>query len=96
VHTSLTPILITLSSKSDRGTFDLFRNDTVEMDDIGLTNKSSVTMYMDGPFANDDFAVDDLGSTNLNGTNLSSEILLLREYNFSFVRSVAHLLLVQS
>lgn len=68
----MTPILITFSSKSDRGTLDFFRYDIVEMVDIGVTNKSSVTMYIDGPLANDDFAVDDLGSTNLNRTDFSS------------------------
>jgi len=60
--TSFTPILITLSSKTDRGTFDLLRNDILEIDDIRLTNKLSVTMYIDGPLTNDDFAKEDLGS----------------------------------
>jgi hypothetical protein len=68
--TSFTPILMTLSSKSDSGTFDLFRYDIVDMDDIGLTHKLSVTTYINGPLANVDFSVGDLGSTNLYGTYL--------------------------
>jgi hypothetical protein len=65
--TSFTPILMTLSSKSDSGTFDLFRYDIVDMDDIGLTHKLSVTTYINGPLANVYFSVGDLGSTNLYG-----------------------------
>lgn len=49
---------------------DLFRYETAERDDIGVTTKSSVTMYVAGPFTNprrlDDSPVEDLGSTILN------------------------------
>jgi hypothetical protein len=74
--TSFIPILITLSSKSDRGTYDLLRNDIADIDDIKLTNKLSVTMYIDGPLTNDDFAIKDLGSAILNGTNYSGKPIL--------------------
>jgi hypothetical protein len=76
IFTSFTPILMTLSSKSDNGTFNCLRYDIVDIDDIGVTYKSSFTMYIDGPLTND-FAIEDLGPTNLNGTNFSLKLILL-------------------
>jgi len=43
------------------------------MEDMGVTNKSSVTMYIDGPLTNVDFAIEDLESANLNDTNISGK-----------------------
>jgi len=57
ILTSFLPILMTISSKSDSGTLDLFRYDIVDMDNIGVPRKSSATMYVDGPLAYDDAAM---------------------------------------
>jgi hypothetical protein len=82
---------MTLSSKSDSGTFDLFRYDIVDMDDIGLTHKLFVTMYINGPLANVDFSVGDLGSTNLYGTYTSKHMTPpFLEYNIVFITSVEY------
>jgi hypothetical protein len=58
---------MTISSKSDRGTFDLIRYESAETEDIGVKTKLSVTMNIDGPLAYspglDAFDIQNLGST---------------------------------
>jgi hypothetical protein len=78
--TSLGPIVTSLSSTSDRGTFKLFRCEIALKDDIGETTKSSVTMYIDGPFIYspefDDFEEENLGSTKFKGTLLPLHVVI--------------------
>jgi hypothetical protein len=62
---------MSISTKSNRGTFDLIRCERADTEDNGVTTNLSVTRNIDGPLAYspelDDFDKQNLGSTKRNG-----------------------------